>query len=161
MTTAWCHGAPGIAISRMAIRRRLGDPDLDHDAHVALAETARAVRQTLPAGGADHCLCHGLSGNADVLLEAARSLPDPDGEWMSLAHEVAERGVERYSNHDRLWPCGLGPGEEPSLMRGLAGVGYYLLRMADPDLPTVLGASGHLTGASARLHTTREAGVHV
>jgi hypothetical protein len=37
------------------------------------------------------------------------------------------------------WPCGIpGAGEAPGLMLGTAGIGYFYLRLAKPEIPTAL-----------------------
>lgn len=81
-------------------------------------------------------LCHGLAGNADVLLRGASILGDGDSEGMRAAIDVADTGLERYDASGR-WPLGA-EGQPPGLMVGLAGIGYWYLRVADPTLPSVL-----------------------
>lgn len=127
---AWCHGAPGIGLARIA-----GLPDLDDDA--IREEIALAVETTLAAGfGTNHCLCHGDLGNAQLLLEAARATGDRA--LAEQAYRIAGgilAGIEREG-----WLYGLPFGAEPlGLMTGLAGIAYGLSRLAVPDrLPCVL-----------------------
>jgi lantibiotic modifying enzyme len=136
----WCHGAPGIALARLRAAQRLGDGFLT-EAVEGLETTARAVHASLRADGAEFCLCHGLSGNADVLLEGARLFPDACGHLADLALEVAETGIDRYPARGRRWPCGPGDPENPSLMLGLSGVGLFFLRLLDPNVPSVLAVA--------------------
>ncbi|HYP18471.1 MAG TPA: lanthionine synthetase LanC family protein, partial [Chloroflexia bacterium] len=51
-----------------------------------------------------------------------------------------DRGMVQYGQQRMPWPCGvMGGGENPSLMLGLAGIGYFYLRLYDPDkVPSVL-----------------------
>ncbi|HEX6087559.1 MAG TPA: type 2 lanthipeptide synthetase LanM family protein [Thermoanaerobaculia bacterium] len=122
---AWCHGAPGIGLARIA-----GLPWLD-DAEVR-REIDVAVRSTLADGfGENHSLCHGDLGNLELLFAAARVRGDAALEeraW-SIAGGIAD------SIRERGWVFGL-PGsiETPGLMAGLAGIGYGLGRLARPDL---------------------------
>ena len=135
---SWCHGAPGIALSRIGGWRLLGDEWLRAEAEAALGITASALGRSMRADGADVCLCHGLAGSADVLLEGARSLPDGATEWQEMAELVADAGIDSYPASGRPWPCGAGGFESPGLLGGLAGVGMFLLRLSDPAIPPVL-----------------------
>lgn len=132
---AWCHGAPGIGLSRLRALRLTGEPARRAEAEAALATTAAALRAAAP--GAGFSLCHGEAGNADLALEAAEALGQPA--WRELAEEVGRRGIARYLAPDVAWPCGVPEGgETPGLMLGLAGIGYFYLRLADPATEPVL-----------------------
>ena len=122
---AWCHGAPGIGMARIA-----GLPWVD-DRNVR-REIDAAVRATLASGfGENHSLCHGDLGNLELLFAAART--NGDAELAERAWRIA--GGIANSIRERGWVFGL-PGniETPGLMAGLAGVGYGLGRLARPDL---------------------------
>jgi type 2 lantibiotic biosynthesis protein LanM len=125
---AWCHGAPGIALSRLCALDNLEDPRLRDEIDVAL-------NATFTGGfGGNHTLCHGDLGNADILLYAAEVLGMPA--WRDRAHQIVAAVL---CNND-TWVCGNPLGvESPGLMTGIAGIGYALLRFADPDrIPSVL-----------------------
>jgi type 2 lantibiotic biosynthesis protein LanM len=127
---AWCHGAPGIGLARIA-----GLPWLD-DAEVR-REIDIAVRTTRARGfGTNHSLCHGDTGNLELLFAAARL--DGDAELEDDAWRIA--GGIADNIRDGGWLFGLpGSVETPGLMVGLAGVGYGLARLARPDVfPDVL-----------------------
>ena len=126
---AWCHGAPGIGLARIDSLRYMDDPGVREEIRIAL-------RTTVASGlGANHGLCHGALGNLEVMLHAARHV---DGSWWSdfgerLAREALPRiaGRDIEGARDRLAPLGL--------MTGLAGIGYGLLRLADPErIPSML-----------------------
>jgi len=127
---AWCHGAPGIGLARIA-----GLPWLD-DAEVR-REIDVAARSTLAGGfGENHSFCHGDLGNVELLFAAARANGD------AALEERAWRIVGGIADNIRSdgWLFGL-PGsiETPGLMAGLAGVGYGLARLARPEaFPDVL-----------------------
>jgi len=58
-----------------------------------------------------------------------------------LPRIVALSGIERYSSISAEWPC-LTEGEQAlGLLTGLAGVGYFYLRMFDSRVPCVLAPS--------------------
>ncbi len=129
---AWCHGAPGIGTARLMMGRVWPEKTID-------AEIAAAVRSTLSNGfGGSHSLCHGDLGNADFLVTAARDLGQPEllREALRAGHQV----LGQYKTEGRF-RCGVGGFEQtPDLMVGLAGIGYGLLRVADPGaVPSILG----------------------
>jgi len=133
---AWCHGAPGIALSRLRAWRLNGDPLLRQEAEIAVRTTIRSL-ELQTASHAGFSLCHGCAGNADVLLEAARENDSP--ELRNLAERIGSMGLETLENQRWPWPCGVpGGGESANLMLGTAGIGYFYLRLADPSIPTVL-----------------------
>jgi lantibiotic modifying enzyme len=132
--TLWCHGAPGIALSRLHAYERLGETRWREDAMLALATTARETRRLADGGGTDFSLCHGLAGNAESFQEARRVL----GTESDVPALVAGHGRERYARTGAAWPCGTHTEETPNLMLGLAGIGHFYLRLATPQVPSVL-----------------------
>jgi len=135
---AWCHGAPGIGLTRLRAWRLTGDEDRRREAEIALATTTRALEAGLAAPGQGFSLCHGEAGNAELPLLAAEMLEAP--EQARVAERVGWAGIERYGAPGAPWPCGVPEGgETPSLMLGLAGIGYFYLRLYDPaNVPSVL-----------------------
>jgi type 2 lantibiotic biosynthesis protein LanM len=128
-SAAWCHGAPGIALSRLANLAVLDGPAVRAEIAAALAVT-RAVALT----PVDH-LCCGNLGRADVLLFASDCLADRALREAAcdLAGEVLARAAA--DGGYRLLPGRRPVGFDPSLFRGLAGVGYALMRLASPGAP--------------------------
>jgi lantibiotic modifying enzyme len=140
----WCHGAAGIGFARLRGFSLTGDATLRDEAEIALETTARVQEmQIRPAGDGgipgNFSLCHGLAGNADLFLYAAETWPERAEEFSGRAAAVAEHGIARHGRNGG-WPCGVpAPGENPSLMLGLAGIGYFYLRMGAPEAaPTAL-----------------------
>lgn len=136
--TAWCHGAPGIALSRLRAFEILHDDTCKAEAVVALETTRRTVESRLHSPNANYCLCHGLAGNAEVLHCASAVLGSAASEASKAAVAVAASGIERFGRGEHLWPCGTPAGENPSLMLGLAGIGYFYLRLAVASVPSIL-----------------------
>ncbi|MFI7152209.1 lanthionine synthetase LanC family protein [Nonomuraea sp. NPDC050022] len=157
--TLWCHGAPGIALSRLYAYEVLGEARWRHDAMTALATTERVTRPLANGGGADFSLCHGLAGNAEPFEEAREVLGaagtviprlgvgavgtviprlGAGAVGMDIPRLVADHGLERYARTGVSWPCGTHTAETPNLMLGLAGIGYFYLRLAVPQVPSAL-----------------------
>ena len=137
-TLAWCHGAPGIGLSRLRVFDLLADEDCKQEAAIAVTTTYTNIRQTLEGGQGNFSLCHGLAGNTELLLMAAHSFNNPG--LLEFAKQVGFAGIDRYGNKENPWPCGvMGAGESPGLLLGLAGIGYFYLRLADAvNTPSIL-----------------------
>ena len=128
--TAWCHGAPGIGLGRL---RSL--PYLDN--LTIHGEISTAIKTTLEQGfGFNHSLCHGELGNLELLLQASLTLND--SQCQTQVNRLTAIILESIEQHG--WICGVPLGvETPGLMTGLAGIGYGLLRLAEPQrVPSVL-----------------------
>ncbi len=128
--TAWCHGAPGIGLARLRCLQHLDDTEIRSEINAAL-------KTTLAHGfGGNHSLCHGDLGNLELLLQASEILDDP--QWPHQVNRLASIILESINQYG--WLCGIPLGvESPGLMTGLAGIGYELLRLAEPTrVPSVL-----------------------
>jgi type 2 lantibiotic biosynthesis protein LanM len=122
---AWCHGACGIGMSRLRMQAHLDDEIVREDLAAALQTTYRE------GFGTNHSLCHGDLGCLDLLLQA--SLCFPSTEWGTRLAERVSQTLASIEEHG--WRCGVPLDvETPGLMDGLAGIGYGLLRLADPGL---------------------------
>lgn len=131
---AWCHGAPGIGLGRLAGLPWMDDPTVRGEIEIA-------VETTIDNGfGRNHCLCHGDLGNLELVTMAAARLGRPD--WAERSGRIA--GGVLASIRERGWLPGLpGRTEPPGIMLGLAGIGYGLLRLAAPKrIPSVLILEG-------------------
>ncbi|HEU4560532.1 MAG TPA: lanthionine synthetase LanC family protein [Longimicrobium sp.] len=135
---AWCHGAPGIGLSRLRAWQLTASDARLAEARAALATTVRALEAGVAAPSYGFSLCHGDAGNAELPLLAAQLLGAP--ELAQVADRVGWAGIERFASPGQAWPCGVpSGGETPSLMLGLAGIGYFYLRLYDPaGVPSVL-----------------------
>lgn len=134
----WCHGAPGIALSRLRAFHLLGDDTCKAEAITALETTRNTISRWLESGTENYSLCHGLTGNAETLIYGCEVLGAEVEEDHKLIAEVANAGVERYEKPGASWPCGSGGEQTPSLMLGLAGIGYFYLRLSNPKIPSIL-----------------------
>ena len=132
---AWCHGAPGIGLARLRA------VELGFDAWRAGAEAAMRTTEASLADrdrwiDGDFSLCHGQAGLGEILRYGSRVLSRPA--LAELVDEAAAVAAARFGNEPAAWPCGVRRGSNPSLMIGLAGIGYFFLGLADPALPSVL-----------------------
>jgi len=135
---AWCHGAPGIGLSRLRAHEILKSEELEREAQAAIRTTARFLDHPGYGLQNDFTLCHGRAGNAELLICAGEGLGDATSRGRAGA--LGRQGIEHFARNDLPWPCGVpGGGETPSLMLGLAGIGYFYLRLYDPAaVPSVL-----------------------
>jgi len=130
--TRWCHGAPGIALARLGALGIADDAEIRGEIAAGLAST-----RAWQGAALDH-LCCGTMGLAEILAYAHARLGDPAD--LAAARGLAFAALERAetTGHFRYLPAAGGDFFVPSLFRGAAGIGYTLLRLADPNLPCVL-----------------------
>jgi type 2 lantibiotic biosynthesis protein LanM len=153
----WCHGAGGIGLARMGTLLRwrgrgehewtrnftgdhLPQPPTYPSEKLLLTDVRRAVDCVERAWPYPFdTLCCGNLGNIELLNEAARCLAGQEGQ--NLREEPSRRMgailAAADANGDYRWDVGdkrfnLG------LFRGIAGVGYTLLRRVNPTVPNVL-----------------------
>jgi len=132
----WCHGALGIGLARLAIAKgggagaRLDPALLTTDIRNAV-EGAERGRPT-PVD----TLCCGTLGGVEFFCEAGDALSRDDLRELGARRLAAillragAAGDYRWNSGKRQFNLGL--------FRGLAGVGYTLLRRVDTSLPNVL-----------------------
>lgn len=124
---SFCHGAPGIALSRLGCLSTLGDDAVRDDLRTGLATTSHFRYGILS-------LCCGAVGFIEVFLKAYQILREPSllteaNRWATLVAETVDDGVSDEQSF--LY--------NPTFFQGYAGLGYMLLRMDYPaELPSVL-----------------------
>jgi lantibiotic modifying enzyme len=128
---SWCHGAPGVALSRLC----MSDTSLfDEDAK---EELQNALETTTNNNVAGDSVCCGRFGRAAILRLGARDAKEP--KWLNAAIQLEMQGLRMkrangaYSFQDML-----------GLFTGAAGVGLALLDSVSGDncysLPSILSA---------------------
>jgi hypothetical protein len=139
--SAWCHGAPGIGLTRLRAWQLTGEPLYREEAEAAVRTTIASVQDDRM----NYSLCHGRAGNCETLVYGAEILGD--AALREQAEECMVQGWERWGGADRRWPCGtLGGVPDPGLLLGESGIGHFFLRLAQPSVPSVLlpvGAAAH------------------
>ncbi|HEX8052300.1 MAG TPA: lanthionine synthetase LanC family protein [Thermoleophilaceae bacterium] len=139
---AWCHGAPGVALSRLRARELDPARRAWYDEHVTAGlDTTRAeLERRASLDVWDLTPCHGVAGLVEALWIGGHVLGRPD--FTSAARRAAG-AIARLPEAEMRsgTPCG---GPSPALMLGTAGVGYQLLRLADAGaVPSVLCGLWH------------------
>lgn len=128
---AWCAGSSGCGLSRLRAHTWDSEGGYSEQAEAALRSTARTLEPAASKGG-DFTLCHGVAGNAELLLYASEVTGDST--WRRQVEKVARIGVEFYASEGIEWPCGiLGGQASPNLMLGLAGIVQFFLRLGDAE----------------------------
>lgn len=129
----WCHGAPGIGLARIAMAGC---------AHADLPLLQRDITNAVIgvedgwAGVNRDTLCCGTLGSVEFLSAAGTALNRQELQQvssqrlMSVVATAARRGDYRWGGGTRRF--------NPGMFRGLAGVGYTILRRIDGTLPNVL-----------------------
>jgi type 2 lantibiotic biosynthesis protein LanM len=134
---SWNHGAPGIALGRIASLPYLDDAVMRAEIEIALETTIREGFGYLHEQvGPNHSLLHGDCGNLETVLLATRRLQTPQ------LHDHLQRLTTQLleNRQQRGWVTGVPLNiETPGLLTGSAGIGYQCLRLAEPDrAPSVL-----------------------
>lgn len=122
---SWCHGAPGIALAWSELGRN----------EVAL--TSLTTTLSYPQENGRDFLCCGNYGRLASALTAALRL-----EQTTVIEEIQHRAqvlLPTATGGEFAWRCGQNR-DNLGFHTGLAGIGYTLLRCAQPEeLPCILG----------------------
>ncbi|MED3981254.1 type 2 lanthipeptide synthetase LanM family protein [Priestia megaterium] len=128
---AWCHGAPGILLSRIRLKENgYKDEYLEQ-------EIEDSLETTLTRGfGNNRSYCHGDFGQLEILLYADKVLSN-----VNLRPHIDTVGSQILNlMRDKMWNYGVSRGtESKGLMTGLAGYGLGLLKQYDNErTPNIL-----------------------
>ena len=131
--SAWCHGAPGIGLTRLRMFDITKNDIYKNESINAIEGTLNDCHQKL----GNYSLCHGIGGNTETLIYAYEILNNKN--YLNIAEKYGLEGIEKFANQNIDWPCGtIGSVSDPSLMLGEAGIGYFYLRLYDSTIPSVL-----------------------
>lgn len=127
-TSGWCVGAAGVCLSRLGLFGIVETPNLLRDIELALQVIERRIDHS------NQCLCHGDCGSIEALFYAGRILGQ--SAMTRKASRVVSEIVEAAISKGFCFDTGQ---ETLSLMLGLAGCGYQLLRFAhEKQIPSLL-----------------------
>ena len=126
--TSWCHGAPGIGLGRIGGLCVLDNDSIRRDIDIAINKTIKESKSC------DH-LCCGNMGLVDILLTAGIKLDRSDFKREALlkTYRVLS-GVKKHGMFNTGYEIDFTPG----FFQGISGIGYELLRLKNPDIPSVL-----------------------
>jgi tRNA A-37 threonylcarbamoyl transferase component Bud32 len=123
--THWCNGAAGVGLFLFSLWSATGNAAF-FDAAI---KAGRAITLGRPFGSC--CLCHGLAGDGDYLLELSADMAH-GAEFQAGAERIG-RKLDALKIHQEFavkWPHE-GNGEpRPGYMRGYTGVHSFRLRLA-------------------------------
>lgn len=142
-STAWCHGAPGIGVSRALSYPLLKDRRMKREMRVARDSTRADLAKRFEFSGLEVTACHGITGTVECLAMIEEAIGGPA--W-SDARAVADYLLDRYGPYARKrwgegieYPTGAAAGMPPGLLTGGAGIAHFYLRCHDPArVPTLL-----------------------
>lgn len=135
--SGWCHGAPGIALSRLCCRDSgLASPGLEKELEVALRTTASQMPTR------DN-LCCGSMGLVALLRLAGQVLGET--RWTEAASRLEAKALARAGSGQgsfRMFGTQEGGVVLPGLMTGLSGIALVLV-----DTPAAHASLGRLLSA--------------
>ena len=125
---AWCYGAPGIGLSRIALNKLMPELSLEQEIGTSIQTCSQSFKKITNPG-----LCHGLLGNIELLLQARLHYP----------HLCDEQTFLQYYQHTLNFLAAQLPHSIDSgitdLMTGITGITYQLMRLITPKkIPSIL-----------------------
>jgi lantibiotic modifying enzyme len=150
---AWCHGAPGVLLSR-ARAIELGVSSALPAAKVALRATMAGLQELLKIGDFDLTLCHGISGLLGIAEYGSSILHERSIE--ALIRSAMTALCDQILSEERL-PNSFSKEEDvPQLMTGIAGIGHLLLQYAGcSSVPWILHPPAQLRRSVRNQSATR------
>jgi type 2 lantibiotic biosynthesis protein LanM len=131
----WCHGSAGIGLARLGSWSVLPEPEIRRDIDIALSTSQK---NGIFDRGFDH-LCCGNVGRIELMVVGGQLLGDL--QLLATARASIAKMVitSKESGAYGLLPHLSNAIFSPSFYRGVAGVGYQILRLIDPELiPSVV-----------------------
>ena len=123
---AWCHGAPGIGLSRI----RMANITKSRKYILQLYEAVQLTRKSLEIGQKSFTLCHGNLGNAFLLMHAYYSGKKRTADYEMLL-KYALQAIE-HAQRNGFYSAGFNYTtliDDNSLFNGTSGIGYFFLKL--------------------------------
>lgn len=120
----WCFGTAGAAVGRLSVARTCNDSITGAEGLSGLATTLDLLPRT-----SDLSMLHGLSGMCDLLIIAAT---------YDVPAALSDRTVDAVAVTARRLTEAPHAVLDAGFMRGSSGVGFALLRMGAPAIPSLL-----------------------
>lgn len=126
----WCHGASGIGTSRLMMSQLIEDATINDDLQ-------KCIDILMTKGfGISHTLCHGDFGNIDFLLTYAQITKN--NEYTKISREIGKYVLKQKEENGKWNFDQNGDVNIFGFMIGTSGIGFELLRLNNPDIPSVL-----------------------
>jgi lantibiotic modifying enzyme len=139
---SWCHGAPGILLSRLVLQATgLADEQTSHELHAARTSTTNALGRSIAQGDQTVHLCCGVFGLSSLLRLDAQINGTPLDQTVPAAERASITRAQTGGNYNFL-SVDTGSINLPGLFNGKAGVVLALMEAANEMrwLPKVLSA---------------------
>ena len=132
-TVAWCHGAPGILLSRLGMV-----PISDEKTQRIITQDIENAIKTVFENGISHnnCLCHGNLGNTEIVNEYCKMFDHKN--YGIVNREIRKEIVASIAEDKNMGLSSLYGYCSLGFMNGMSGIGYSILRDFSTDLPCVL-----------------------
>ncbi|MGH7202896.1 MAG: lanthionine synthetase LanC family protein [Candidatus Levyibacteriota bacterium] len=126
----WCNGATGIGLSRLRAYELNQKEGYKKDIQRSLTRVKQTTKNL-----STFSLCHGIGGNADEFIE--NYLLFHSKQDLEYARQLGNFVLHQRKKFGR-YISGMGAAfaekqEDTSLFNGLAGIGYFFLRLYDPE----------------------------
>jgi len=132
---AWCHGAPGIALVRLAAFQIDTNNREMHRiaAEKALMITCKALESLLNENSPNLSVCHGVTGIAEVLQIASEILSEQS--YLEYRNRSVDRIFDIVCHSENYFSNSV---HRPGFMLGYSGIGYSMLRKQNKNRESVL-----------------------
>ncbi|MCB9064107.1 MAG: hypothetical protein H6551_03075 [Chitinophagales bacterium] len=127
--SAWCHGAPGIGLANLHAQKI---SEVSNGNMSLIVSAINTTSDTFNLKVRNYTLCHGILGNAHLLIEAFTNLNHPP--YYDIAREQAIKCINDEKKYG-YWISGIskkGSEADCSLFNGIAGIGHFYLRLFKP-----------------------------
>ncbi|PEE33862.1 type 2 lantipeptide synthetase LanM [Bacillus cereus] len=131
----WCHGSPGILISRLALQNSEDEWIASQSQKDIEYAFSNMLQFGLESVGTGKSLCHGLIGNALILMKYGQEMQDLS--WKNIAQNIMYESIKHLKIDQLKQPID-GDVDGLGLLSGLAGIAYGLLYACDQRLPNIM-----------------------
>ena len=125
-SSAWCHGAPGIGLSRIRAYDLLKDDKYLKDSNLSINTCIKILEQNISKNNNNSnnsnitMIFHYVMDYQEYVRHCYMQIKYlKDNTYRLLAENIGFYGIENYLNSGVSWPCGIKGGETPGLMLGI------------------------------------------
>jgi len=130
--SAWCHGAPGIGLSRLRAYELIRKSIYKSELKICIKNVLNNSQMIY---GKSYSLCHSVGGNLDLVIDYLRMFRNDEykNKLLKIIEEIiadAEKQKKYISGLAKY----IGDSEDFSIFNGNSGIGYFYLRIIAPDI---------------------------